>query len=298
MSTTVRTAAVPTPRLPSISEIEKAMREQLPGLTIYNPSPDWVLLEIFGLTHLYACPDLGGEVQPHPVTEVPVKCDGRTMVRGRFLKDKDSSGKVIEGQDAPAMVKLIISPEKYGQMGFVWLPGISAAADADLIKRARGVYMEFQRQTDEMIVNKRVEFKANWSKSGLHKGEPCPPPTPAEQAAMDRLQERKRAAVYKYECPIADCATGYATNDKEKFARHLAQVHNQKKVDWEKFDGSQVETLAEKVGEGEDKDEEGEQGGIAAAAADLAPVPSPEPDEEDEDRPVKKGSSPSSSRKR
>lgn len=221
MSTTPTTAA---PRLPSLSEIERQLREKLPGLTVYNPSTDWVQLEIFGLTNLWACPDLGGEVHPHPITETPITCDGKTMVRGKFLTQKDSSGKVIEGQDAPAMVKVIVSPEKYGQMGFVWLPGVSEKDDEDLKKTSRAVFLGFQRSVDEMIVGRRAEFKSNWSKSGLHKGEPCPPPTAAENAAMDRLQERKRATVWKYECEVVDCP-GYATNEWEKFDRHMRSSH-------------------------------------------------------------------------
>lgn len=50
MSTTP--TAVPRPRLPSTAEIEKAMRDRMPGLVVYNPSDRWVQLEVFGLTHL------------------------------------------------------------------------------------------------------------------------------------------------------------------------------------------------------------------------------------------------------
>lgn len=217
--------AVSMPRLPSMSEIEKAMREKLPGLVIYNPGTEWLQLEVFGLTHLWACPDLNGAVEPHPVTGVPTTCDGRTIIRGRFLNQKDSSGKNIEGQDAPAMVKLLVSPDKYGQMGMVWLPGVSVEEDDRLKSVARSVYENYQYQKDEMLVSRRAEFKSNWTKSGLHKGEPCPPPTAAETAAMDRLQARKRARQWKYECDVEACP-GYAVNEWDRFVAHMKAAHD------------------------------------------------------------------------
>lgn len=247
MSTSL--AAVPKPRLPSISEIEKSLRDRLPGLTVYNPSERWLEMEVFGLT-IYATPDLHGAIEAHPTMtdpntggRLPVTCDGRTMVRGRYpmldgKQQRDSSGKVIEGQDAPAMVKFLTSPDKYGQMGLVWIPGADPAEDAKLMELSRGVYRDYQRGRDEMVVSRRAEFKANWLKSPHHKGEPCPPPTATENAAMDRLQQRKRAIEYRFDCPVPECP-GYASSDWDKFAEHMKLAHGQAKLDRSKYESGE-----------------------------------------------------------
>lgn len=287
--------AVTLPRLPSITEMEEQMRDRLPGLVVYNPSDEWRQLHVYGLTHLWACPDLGGAVEPHPITRVPTVCDGRSVIRGRFLKQKDSSGKIIEGQDASSMVKFIVSPENYGELGFVWLPGISPEDDRKLIDTSKKVYLAFQRSKDEMVVSKRSEFKANWEKGGLHKGIPCPPPTPTETAAMDRLQERKRAATYLYECEVVDCP-GYAVNEWERFAAHMKAAHDVV-VERAKYDGDGVglalkptgiaaaaaAVVSQSVkGEGEEKEKGEEKDDTTQSSSEL-------------DRPQKKSSS--SSRK-
>lgn len=284
--------AVSMPRLPSMSEIEKALREKLPGLTVYNPSESWIQIEVFGLTNVWACPDLNGEYRPHPVTNEAVKCDGRTVVRGRFLTQKDSSGKEIQGQDAPSMVKFIVSPERYGQMGFVWLPGSSVEEDERLKVASKSTYLAFQRQADEMIVNRRVEFKKNWTK-GPHKSEPCPPPTEAEMAAMDRLQERKSVKTWKYECDVVECETGYGTDDWDKFSRHMKLAHKIHTLDRAKFDG-EIGALGKVVATDSGAEVVSPTQGIAAAAqmlekkkAEVEPEPEVEPEVEP-DRPVRR----------
>ncbi len=228
--------AVSMPRLPSAAEIEKALREKMPGLKVYNPSREWVPAGVFGLT-VYLAPDLQGAIDPHPVTGRPVKCDGRTEIKGRWLTQKDSSGKVIEGQDAPSMVKYLLSPENYGQMGIVWLPGESEEQDAKLIEASQAVFTHHQQSFDEQIVSRRAEFKKNWLK-GPRKSEPVPPPTPAETAAMDRLQQRKRAAAYTYECTVPDCP-GYAVNEWDRFVAHMKLAHRIN-PDRSKYDGPAV----------------------------------------------------------
>ncbi len=267
MSTAPVTVAMP--RLPSMAEIEKTMRERLPGLKFYNPSSEWIQLDVFGLTHLWACPDLGGAIEAHPITNQPIVCDGCTEVRGRFIDQKDSSGKKIEGQDAPAMMKFLIGPEKYGQMGCVWLPGATKEEDDKLRDLSRRVYGSYQHKRDEDIVSRRAEFKANWLKSPSHKGEPCPPPTAVETAAMDRLQTQRRAAAWKYECDVEACP-GYAVNEWERFETHMRLAHSLivKKVDYEKEIGG-LSKKVRKVAEGEE-DAPPVSEGIEAAAAKFA----------------------------
>lgn len=297
------TTAIPIqkPRLPSAAEIDRSLRDRLPGLTTYNPSDRWVQLEIFGLTHLWACPDLGGAIEAHPVqvdpqtgTRLPVVCDGRTIIRGRYLTQKDSSGKVIDGQDASSMVKTIIAPERYGQMGFTWLPCASADEDNALIALSRQVWLDYRHKQDEDIVSKRAEFKANWTKGPHHKGDPCPPPTAVESAAMDRLQQKKRTAEWKFECPVVECP-GYASNDWDKFSDHMQLAHRQGKLDRAKFEIAEVVgrpvpgsvTASGSVPVPVPETEPDMPGGIAEAAGVLregmAPTQKPDPDEDEED---------------
>jgi hypothetical protein len=214
-----------TPRLPSEKELVAAIRAATPGLRIYSPADHWLNPEVHGRTDIWIPPDLGGAVEPHPITGEPVVCDGTATIKGRYLTQKDSSGKVIEGQDAEAVVRFLISPANYGQMGVVWIPG--TAEDEGIKQEARDLYAEYQRAQDESIVARRAEFKTNWVKNPAHSGEPCPPPTDTESAASDRLQEHKRRRQYQYECDAEGCP-GYAQNDWAKFARHMLVSHKVK----------------------------------------------------------------------
>lgn len=217
-------STVSVPRPPSAAELERALRDKIPGLTVYNPSSTWLRLQVYGIFY-WIPPDMGGAVENHPVTGKPTVCDGRLSLRGRYLTQKDSSGKVIEGQDAGSMVKYVVSVGPYGEFGVCWLPGDSEQQDKVLVENARRIYSRYQESRDEMIVARRVEFKANWEK-GPRRHEACPPPTPQETAAMDRLQKRQREASYKYECDVPNCPTGYAANEWDRFVSHMKAAHN------------------------------------------------------------------------
>lgn len=132
-------------------------------------------------------------------------------------------------------MKFVTAPDHYGQMGMVWLPGADAAEDARYIEASRAVWMDYQHKQDNDIVSKRAEFKANWEKQPHHRGEPCPPPTAAESAAMDRLQRRKRKAEWRFNCPVQECP-GYATQEWEKFQEHMKYAHNLSGLDRSKFE--------------------------------------------------------------
>lgn len=243
MSTTTTTHALkqpPRPRLPSMSEIELSLRERLPGLTIYSPADHWVPLNVFGLTHLWAVPDLDGAIEAHPVTGEPTVCNGETHIRGRYpllngRPQKDSSGKDIGGQDAPAIIKYLVGPDTYGQLGLVWLPKQSAEEDAKLREASKGVWLLYQQAKDDEIVSKRSEFKSNWLKNPAKVGVPVPPPTRAESAAMERVQLRKHNVEFRYNCPVTECP-GYAENSWEKFATHMRLAHRQVNLDRRKFE--------------------------------------------------------------
>lgn len=249
------TAALPKP--PSRAEFQQLMRRMMPGLTVYGPFNDWTQLNVHGRTDLWLPPDLNGAVEPHPQTGAPTVCDGTLTIRDRYptimtragerVPQKDSSGKVIEGQTAQAIIEYLTHKDHYGQMGLVWLPGVKDAdaskgeiSDDDVKRLARAVYLEYQRKQDELVVGARAEFKANWEKSPAHKGRPCPPPTERENAATERLQEHKSAKAYGYECDVRDCP-GYATNDWEKFRKHM-QVAHDKQVKRSMYEG-EVEAL-------------------------------------------------------
>jgi hypothetical protein len=212
------------PKLPTAAEVDRQMRERQPGLNIYNPTDLWLPLEVFGLTHMVAPPDLGGAILSHPRTNMPTVCDGMLEVKGRFPDQKDSSGKVITGQDAGSMIKYLVHEGQYGQMGLVWIPGIKPEEDEKLKLAAKQQWLTYQKKADEDIVEKRRSFKANWEKNPSHRGEPVPPPTEAESAAIERLQELKSSKSFMYNCDAENCP-GYASNNWEKFSRHMEVAH-------------------------------------------------------------------------
>lgn len=221
MSTQFAPVAAPTP--PSQAEIMKLLRERMPGLVLYNPAEIWVRTEVHGLEHFFP-PDLKGAVEPHPVTGVPTKCDGTYLVRGRYITQKDSSGKTIEGQDAQAVVAFVIHRERLGEMGICWLPGRDPEEDEALKGFARDKWLAFQHAADDNIIARRREFKSNWEKNPARTGVPVPAPTPAENAAMERLQEREHKQTYGFECSVEECP-GYATDDWVKYATHMSAAH-------------------------------------------------------------------------
>jgi hypothetical protein len=212
------------PQLPTVAEMEKWMREKMPGIKIYSPHDDFLPLEVHGRTDLYATPDLGGEIRPHPITEVDIVCDGITEIRGRYPNQKDSSGKKIEGQDANAIVHFLISKHPYGELGLTWVPG-DRDIDNQIKEASQSIHREYRFLQDEQIVGRRSEFKANWEKNPQMRGRPVPPPSEIELAAMDRLQERRLSRKkYLFECDVEGCP-GYAANQWPKFARHMEASH-------------------------------------------------------------------------
>jgi hypothetical protein len=228
------------------------MIARMPGLVVYNPSTDWLPVEVHGRTDLFLTPDLSGAVEPHPITGASTQCDGLTEIKGRYPIDprtgqaqRDSSGKTIEGQDAHSVVSFIIHRERYGEMGVVWFAGQSPDEDQGYKDYARETYLKYQEEADDRILNKRREFKANWERNPIHKGDPCPAPTPLENAAMERAQEREHKKTYMYECDVPECA-GYAANDWAKFARHMKAAH---KIDAkrEQYEGEVQATITHPV---------------------------------------------------
>jgi hypothetical protein len=208
---------------PSQAEIMRLLRERMPGLAIYNPATEWLRMQVHGIEH-FLPPDLDGAVEPHPTTGIPTRCDGTYLVRGRFLTQKDASGKVIEGQDAQSIVAYVIHRERFGDMGVVWLPGRSEEEDEALKALGREKWLEFQKKADDRIIERRREFKANWEKNPSRQGVPVPPPTAAENAAMERMQERDERKAYGFECSVDDCP-GYATDEWDKYVKHMAAAH-------------------------------------------------------------------------
>ncbi len=265
VSSITETKIVPkTPKLPSISEVDRYLKERLPGLRLYNPTDEWVELEVHGIPR-FAPPDLDGAYSIHPVTGEEIPCSGEFEIKGRFLTQKDSSRKVIEGQDAASVVKFVVQKETYGQMGFCWLPGISQEEDDKLKEASKAVWLDYQRQGDIAIIERRAAFKANWDKNPNHRGEPCPPPTESETSAMERQQERRARKSFKYNCEVENCP-GFGVNEWDRFSRHMKTAHGIT-VSREKFDG-EVSGLGntKKI---ETKPEEDPSSTIKEAAADL-----------------------------
>lgn len=208
------------PRPPSMQEIQAMM----PGLKLYNPSDEWKQLNVHGRTDLWIPPDLNGQVEPHPATQEPVRCDGILDVKNRFLTQKDSSGKTISGQDAFSIISYLIHKDRYGEMGMVYLPGRSVEEDEGYKAYGREQYLKFQASVDDKVISRRREFVGNWKRNAAHQGQPVPPPTERENSAIERTQEREHQAAYAYQCEVEDCL-GYATQEFQKFARHMWSAH-------------------------------------------------------------------------
>lgn len=217
--TTVRPPAPPRP--PTMAEIQSMM----PGLRIYNPSDEWIQLRVHGRADLWIAPDLNGEIEPHPATGAAIKCDGMLEVKSRFLTQRDSSGKTIEGQDAFAIVSYLIHRDRYGEMGLVYLPGRDATEDEGFKAHGRELYLKYREGVDDKVIQRRHEYVANWRRNPAKQGTPVPAPTDREQDAIDRASEREHRKTYEFECHVEDCAVGYASNDFTKYARHMASAH-------------------------------------------------------------------------
>lgn len=227
-------AKVARPHVPSTAEMQRRLVEMLPGLHVYNPTNRWLQPEVHGITNRWLCPDLGGAIDAHPITGLPVVCDGITEIRGRtpvFTSgphagepQTDSSGKVITGQDAASVVSFMTGSEQWGQLGIVFLPGENKEEDEELKRFARQVWVDFQRKADDDIIARRMEFKANWEKNPACRGQSCPPPTPIETDAIERQQLRVHERTFLYTCPIQDCP-GFAVNDWGRFQGHMRAAH-------------------------------------------------------------------------
>lgn len=209
---------------PTQAEIMRLLRERMPGLSLYNPSDQWLRPQVHGIEH-HLPPDLNGAVVAHPKTGEPTKCDGSYLVRGRFLTQKDSSGKLIEGQDAQAIVAFLIHRERFGEMGVVWLPGRNKAEDEALKGLGRDKWLEYQALKDDEIIARRLEFKKNWESNPSRSGTPVPAPTPVENAATERRQEREHKQAYKFNCSVEECP-GYGSNDWVKYVSHMQAAHS------------------------------------------------------------------------
>ena len=230
MSTAAAVAGHPIamPKPPTEAEIMQLLRERMPGLALYNPSEIWLRAQVHGIEHFFP-PDLDGAVEPHPVTGEVTICNGIYTVKGRFLTQKDSSGKQIQGQDAQSIVAYLIHRERFGRMGVVWLPGRSDEEDEALKGLGRDRWLEYQEERDDEILARRREFKTNWERNPTRQGVPCPPPTSVENMAVERSQEREVRKEYGFECNVPDCP-GYATDDWTKFAKHMAVGHQVRAV--------------------------------------------------------------------
>jgi len=265
------------PKPLTASQLDEILKAHAPGLRVYNPSDEWQYFEVHAIPY-WLPPDLGGEEDPHPATAALIRCTGVRTIRSRFLKQKDSSGKVIQGQTADAIVKHIVDPHNGGEMGIVFLPGVSPAEDEGLKKFARGQFLKYQETVDSKVLNARKEFVANWKRNDKKKGEAVPPPSKRETLAIDRSEEREAVKEYRFECDIESCSTGYASNDFFKYARHMKKSHGIT-VDRSKVEGpvgavGEVKPLSQDEGAFDATDPDHPvapeaSAGIAAAAADF-----------------------------
>lgn len=211
------------PKPPSIEE----MQLRLAGLKLYSPADEWIPMEVHGIT-VFATPDKGGVIEAHPETGKPTVCDGITDIKGRVLNWKDSSGKKVDGQDAFARITFLIHKERFGELGMCWLPGDNVEEDAQYKVFAKEQWLKYQATIDDKVLERRREFVANWKKNPAKSGVKVPPPSPRENAAIERSELRERVRTFQFECPLSEmgqCDLGYASNEWAKFAGHMMAAH-------------------------------------------------------------------------
>jgi len=224
---------------PSRDQLAQDIRRYKPAMYLYQGSPEWLSMEIFGTT-FWIPPHLPGEpLVDHPVRRLidpvtgnplgpeTVNADGMIAVRDVYgiLRDKKMMNRpigigLLEGQDAGAIVMFAV--ENYGERGVVWLRG----DETDLQRKdvSRKLYARFIRGWAQSEQAARAAFKAKWDENVVNKGRMPPPPTANQNRAQEILDslsiDRRTGAEF-----ICTVAYDWEGNTWEKYARHMKAAH-------------------------------------------------------------------------
>jgi hypothetical protein len=226
---TAPVAVVPD-NIPTDAEIADDLRAAQPGVKLYRTSEDWWPFDFAG-DHMWMPPDIPG----HPLVEHPVKtqngqplmvpADGTVTVHDRYGPQLDEKTKkpagfgLAKGQRAFDIAKLAL--RKHQMHGVVMLRG--DAGDVKRKAKAKSLYNQYRRRWAEEQVAGRAKQVKNWQSQSKNHNIPPPDPSPLQAQAQEILDDLKihGTKTLRYHCD-SFC---YATNDLDKFLRHLQAKH-------------------------------------------------------------------------
>ena len=224
---------------PSRDQLAQDIRRYKPAMYLYQGSPEWLSMEIFGST-FWLPPHLQGEPEvEHPVRRIMdpntgnplgpemVNADGMIAVRDVYgiLRDKKMMNRpigigLLEGQDAGAIVMFAV--ENYGERGVVWLRGDET--DDQRKDVSKKLYSRFIRGWAKSEQDTRAAFVAKFEQNVANKGRVPPPPTDNQIRAQEILDtiavDRRSGAEF-----ICTVAYDWEGNTWEKYARHMKAAH-------------------------------------------------------------------------
>ena len=228
----------------SIEDLDVGMGTPAGGWRLYNARSEW-FQATYNAVPYYLPPDLGGEMDDHPVqdtkdrTPAQVICDGilkvddrigwnyMTTASGGPSSKRTGTKRVYDS--ARDVVRAIV--RMYGDRGITFLTG-DEKSDAVRKDMARKAYLDKQVEHDLYLCSTWDEQMQAWRKRPQNQGQPLPTPPEPVRLARERLDLRDATRrglkqTFKYNCTL--CGS-YASNDESKFSLHMAVNHGQGEV--------------------------------------------------------------------
>ena len=222
---------------PTREELANDIRQHLPAMYLFQDSPEWLVMEVFGKSQFLPPYFKDLRLIPHPVLRnvvegvdrgpLMVQANGRLAVRDSYGVRRDprtnkplSVGK-LDGQDAGDIV--IYAVDTYGNRGVVWLRGDET--DEERMVMSRKLYSRHVRGWAEQERGARAEAVARFTSLPANKGRVPPPPTKNQiraQEILDSQDSRERTSAH-----ICTVCYGWEGDDFEVFKRHMWAAHKQ-----------------------------------------------------------------------
>lgn len=220
-----------------VDAAQQEMEESTPGIPLYYPGDDFVLLTVGN--------DLGGEGGPigkarfvlvpdgtavNPDTKHGESHDGVTLIRDHyeFVWAKQDGKRVRTNQrrlclSSVTAVNHIL--KKFSDRGVIKLKG--SATDQEKQKHAaREKHLKWKRAAMQAVVDTFNHKQAIWASNPANKGQFQPRADDDVINAMEWLaddQEKRRAQRAAFVCE--HCMGAYETDDEPKYERHLKTFH-------------------------------------------------------------------------